>query len=420
MKEILSQVLSSVKPSRKEMSQELELAKGLAERIRKGAPRSCDVVLTGSIAKKTFLRDGRDIDIFVLFERSVPRESLEASVKEIMGSVFPSVGYQVSYAEHPYVRFHFQGRKIDLVPAYRISDSSERMSAVDRSVLHTRYVRNALKVRQADEVLLLKQFLKANSLYGAEIKVEGFSGYLCELLIIRFGTFTKLIKAASGWDEAFIDLKRHYGPKEKAEALERFGPFTVIDPTDKERNVAAAVSPKNFKRFAWLCRKFLKKPSEEFFLFRPETFEQKVRKASKGGKLYVLSMPRPDVVDDVLWGQLHKMAKQLKDHLADFRPKEIIPDDGRHMVRLGIVLREDRLSPKMLIQGPPLSMKGHVAKFKRSHKGARFIKKGKKLHAEVRRPVTRAETAIKRFLKAFGPTRSHLAYPEEMYVLERA
>ncbi|MFH1685487.1 MAG: CCA tRNA nucleotidyltransferase [Candidatus Micrarchaeota archaeon] len=416
---VLANVLSSIKPSKKELEVELEVASSLLAHIQKHSPKKCEVVLTGSMAKKTFLRDSRDIDVFVLFDKSTPREKLEENITKILKKTFPSIGYQVSYAEHPYLRFHYEGRKVDLVPAYKISKSSDMLSAVDRSVLHTKYVITSLKKGQRDDILLLKKFLKSNSIYGAEIRIKGFSGYLCELLIIKYGTFLKLLKAAAKWEDVFIDLKNYYTPKQRTEAKKRFGFFVVIDPTDKNRNVAAAVSKSTFKSFISASKKFLKSPSEKFFFRIPESFEQKVKKSSKGKFLYLVSMPRPDIVDDILWGQIYKLNKQLKDYLDDFDPKEIIADDSRHVVRLAIVLKTDKLSSKMLIGGPPLKMKERVKDFKKSRKGAKFITKKNKLFAEVKRPVTKAETAIMNFFQHYSKTKSHLAYPKEMIILEK-
>lgn len=425
MQKVLARVLPAIKPSPDELSAELAFAKLMVAHIRDNAPKGCDVVLTGSVAKRTFLRDKRDIDIFVLFSRSVPRDSLEPFVKDIMASSFPGLGYQLSYAEHPYSRFHFEGRRIDLVPAYKITKAAERISSVDRSVLHTGFVNSRLKKKQVDDVLLLKQFLRGNGIYGAEIKIEGFSGYLCELLIIRHGGFPALLKAAAKWKAGapaglFIDIKKYYKPAEAKNAAKRFcSPLVVIDPTDKNRNVAAAVSEANLKLFISLSKAFIKKPGEGHFFKKPVTFEEQAARASKGKKLILISMPRPDVVDDILWGQLHKMLGQLKAHLKEFGPKNILADDSRHLVRLAIILEHDRLPDMMLVAGPPLEMKKHVIEFKKRHKKGKFIIKKKKLFAEVKRPVVKAEDAIHSFFRAFATTRSHLAYPEEMLVLER-
>jgi tRNA nucleotidyltransferase (CCA-adding enzyme) len=424
MQKILRQVLDVIRPSRQEMKGEIQFTKTLLAHIRANSPSGCDVVLTGSMAKRTFIREKRDVDVFVLFKRSVPRGHLEPAIKGILKKAFPGRAYQLSYAEHPYARFRLEGRRIDLVPAYRIADASERVSAVDRSVLHTSYVLRNLK--SVDDVLLLKSFLQANSLYGAEIKIRGFSGYLCELLIIRHGSFPRLLKAASKWKPpghpVFIDIKKyHKGRKAIREAALRFGNLTVIDPTDRNRNVAAAVSAANLACFTRLCREFLKKPSAQAFLRKPESFEERlanVLKAAKGAKPFMVTLPRPDVVDDVLWGQLHRMIGQLEHHLAGFKPKTILADDSQHIIRLAVLLKKDSLPKEMVVEGPPLGMKAHVKGFRASHRGARFIARKKKLCAIVKRPITSAEGAIMDFFRKLGKTKSHLACGEELVVLE--
>ncbi len=425
MKNALQRVLAAIRPTPEEAAAETGFANFLVGHISRNAPKGCEVALTGSMAKGTFLRDKRDIDIFVLFSLSVPKESLEPYVKDIMAASFPGLGYQLSYAEHPYARFHFQGRRIDLVPAYKISKASQRLSAVDRSVLHTDFVRKAMKKGMADDVLLLKQFLRSNGLYGAEIKVAGFSGYLCELLIIRFGGFIPLLRAASKWKAAagravFIDTAKSWKAAEAKSAPERFGSgLIVIDPTDRNRNVAAAVSGESLKRFIALAKSFLRKPSEAVFFRKPEAFESRAKRASRGKKLVMVSMPRPDIVDDILWGQIYKMIGQLEAHLREFGPVKILAEDSRHVVRLAIILKRDRLPSRMLVEGPPLEMAKHAAMFRKSHKGARFVVKKKRLYAEVKRPVAKASDAIHSFFRAFASTKSHLAYPEEMLVLEK-
>jgi tRNA nucleotidyltransferase (CCA-adding enzyme) len=420
MEKILRQVLTVIRPSHHEMEEELAFTKALVAHIKASAPRGCEVVLTGSMAKRTFLRERRDVDVFVLFRRSVPKDRLEPLIEGIMAAAFPGRAYQLSYAEHPYARFRLEGRRIDLVPAYKIADASERVSAVDRSVLHTSFVLRNLK--NVDDVLLLKSFLQANSLYGAEIKIQGFSGYLCELLVIRYGGFVNLLRAASRWKPPlFIDIRKYYhGAKAVREAQLRLGSFVVIDPTDANRNVAAAVSSDNLSRFIRLCKAFLKRQSPQAFLRKPESFEDRVSRPAKGARLFMVSLPRPDVVDDVLWGQLHRMTGQLEHHLVEFGPKAILADDSQHIIRLAIILQKDRLPPVMEIEGPPLGMKEHVQSFRKSHRGARFVSRKKKLFAIVKRPVTGAEGAIMDFFRKFSGTKSHIACGEELVVVEKA
>src|SRR5512143_466697 len=107
----LPRVLSEITPADEERSDEVEFSKLLVSHVQENSPQGAKVVLTGSMAKGTFLRDKRDIDIFVLFDRTVPRESLEPAIKRIMDMAFPTLPYQLSYAEHPYARFYFEGRR---------------------------------------------------------------------------------------------------------------------------------------------------------------------------------------------------------------------------------------------------------------------------------------------------------------------
>ncbi len=416
----LPRVLAAIRPAGEELENEIEFSKLLVSHVQDNAPEGAEVVLTGSMAKGTFLRDKRDIDIFVLFDRSVRREELEPAMKRIMDMAFPTLPYQLSYAEHPYVRFSFEGRRIDLVPAYKISDASERQSAVDRSVLHTSFIKEALPKERIGDVLLLKQFLRANGLYGAEIKTEGLSGYLCELLIVHYGGFLQFVKAAAKWrGQVFIDIKGYHKKKELPQAAKRFAsPFIVIDPTDKGRNVAAAVSPANFKALSGLCREFLAAQSEDYFFRKPPSFEEQAAMAWGDGELFILSMPRPDVVDDVLWGQLRKLCGQLEAALRDFGPAKVIADDSRHLVRLAIVVERRELPPTMTIKGPPLAMKRHAEDFRKSHPGARFTAKGGAIYAAAKRPITKLEDAVMAFFHGYALVKSHLSYQEEMLILE--
>ena len=48
--------------------------------------------------------------------------------------------------------------------------------------------------KQADEVVLLKKFMESVGTYGSEFKVGGFSGYLCEMLILQYGNFMETLK----------------------------------------------------------------------------------------------------------------------------------------------------------------------------------------------------------------------------------
>jgi len=162
----------------------------LSERLREAGFKAVAEV-HGSVAKGTWLSGERDLDIFILldpgYERDVIPSVLEV-VKRYLGS-----GWVEAYAEHPYLQARIDEFQVDFVPCFRIRPGEPLKSATDRTPLHTAYVREHLKPEQRDEVRLLKRFMKGIGVYGAELKVGGFSGYLCELLIIHYGSFEKLL-----------------------------------------------------------------------------------------------------------------------------------------------------------------------------------------------------------------------------------
>ena len=109
--------------------------------------------------------------------------------------------------------------------------------------------------------MLLKRFMKSVGTYGSHFKVGGFAGYLCELLIIYYSSFEKVLESASNeWRPGYnIDLMG-YGTSSLFNE-----PLIVVDPVDKNRNVAAAVSLQKMSEFVAASRNFLKDPSISYF-----------------------------------------------------------------------------------------------------------------------------------------------------------
>ncbi len=281
----------------------MDTAEEIISRLRE---MGYEAVFVGSAARNTHLKGDHDLDIFVFFPREVGKEEMERRILELGGEILE--GVELRYADHPYVHGRYRGFEVDLVPCYRISMGERPISAVDRTPLHLEYVKSRIKGLE-DEVRLLKAFMKGIGIYGAEIKVQGFSGYLCELLIIYYGGFEETLEAAAEWRYGErIDLEGH-GTRFK-------DPLVVVDPVDPRRNVAAPVSLDSMAVFISAARKFLSSPSTVFF-FPPEPeimSKEEIKEAMerRGNKLIFLVIPRPDVPDDVLWGEIRKMQRVLE------------------------------------------------------------------------------------------------------------
>ena len=100
-----------------------------------------------SVAKDTCLKDP-DLDIFILFPPEVPLEELKDKGMAIARSIIDG---EEKYAQHPYLNGTFEGFEVDMVPAYKLKDTTDLMTAVDRTPFHVRYINNTLMKEQRDE-----------------------------------------------------------------------------------------------------------------------------------------------------------------------------------------------------------------------------------------------------------------------------
>ena len=235
-------VLARIRPSPDEEARLEKVVRELLERLRatlKSNGWEAKPFLAGSVAKGTHLT-GTEIDVFVAFPPELPRADLEDRGLAL-GKMLEKGTHL--YAEHPYTRGWYGGFEVEIVPCYRITDAAQRMSAVDRTPLHVDYVLGRVKDGQTNEIRLLKAWAEGIGVYGAEAKILGFSGYLCELLVLKYGSFRGVLEASLSWRPGIVlELDR-------APARTFPEPLTVVDPVDPNRNVASAVSIEQLATF---------------------------------------------------------------------------------------------------------------------------------------------------------------------------
>ena len=312
--DIEMEVLSRIVPNEDENTQIIRVAEDVKNRVAETAVSlgvDVEPLLVGSVAKGTHLTNP-DIDIFVLFPTSTEREKLEDYGLKIGRAVLEDP--EERYAEHPYIWGTFGGFIVEIVPCYRIKDPSQKMSAVDRTPFHTVYVQKHQREEQKDQVRLFKQFLKGTGTYGAEAEIEGFSGYLCELLVLYYGDFSKVLTQGKDWKNGttiWFDDRDH---------SEFNDPLVVIDPVDPTRNVASALSDENFAIFVHACREYLTNPGIEFFFPNkpePDTLENlKQRMESRGTTFLGIHFQAPETLSDILHSQLRKAVAAIEKECA--------------------------------------------------------------------------------------------------------
>ena len=316
---VFAKVLPKITPSRREAAECFATASAMAKKLERVVPPAVEVRLAGSLAKGTNLSGNNEFDIFMLFPRHFSHHEMTMMGMQYARRAFAGMRCEARYAEHPYLQIFYRDYHADIVPAYKIDSISERGSSVDRSQLHTAYINAKLGATAKGDVRLLKRFMKNFGIYGAELRVEGFSGYLCELLIVQHGSLFELMKAASQWHAPIIDTERHLS-EDAAKRKFPQAPLVVVDPTDSGRNVAAVVAHTSLSRFIFECRRFLAAPSEKFFFTKKIVRTPKeIAKAMKarGTTCLAVRFPAPKVVPDVLWPQLRKTAQALSRKLSD-------------------------------------------------------------------------------------------------------
>ncbi|MEF8858081.1 MAG: CCA tRNA nucleotidyltransferase [Halolamina sp.] len=323
---VLESVSERITPEAAERERLQTIADELAERaadVIDDLPVDADPVLVGSSARSTWLAGDRDIDLFVRFPPGLERERLEQYGLEVGHAVLPD-GHE-EYAEHPYVKGEYEGFEVDLVPCYDVDSATEIRSAVDRTPFHDAYLQARYTPELAEAARLFKRFTKGIGVYGSNLRTEGFSGYLAELLVLEYGGFQQLIEAVAEWHPPVRFDPRGDGgpaeiPPEEAEAATFDDPLVVIDPTDPDRNVAAVLSEANLARFQHYCRDLRSAPREAlFFPEEPEPMdatdvrEHLTRRASHP---VAIVFETPDIVEDQLYPQLQRSLDGVRGELG--------------------------------------------------------------------------------------------------------
>ncbi|MGD0728850.1 MAG: CCA tRNA nucleotidyltransferase [Candidatus Micrarchaeaceae archaeon] len=381
---LLKAVLLDVKPSKKEIDDSKYAINEVMARLKKNSPKDVEILLAGSVARGTQIRGNSDIDIFLLFPRSMKEEIIEKKGLEIGKSIVnkkKGESYIVKYAEHPYTRLLLNDLRInvDIVPAFKIKDSKERGTAVDRTQLHNEFVNQNLSEKQRDEVRVLKAFLKAHNIYGAEAKTEGFSGYLCELLIYHNGSFSKLVTNIANLELPLVinTASMQFDKSTLSSIIKKFNhKLIVIDPTDSNRNVAANVSEESLLRFALVSRKLIKNPVKGMFYsqsYDEANSETKLTqlRSKLNADIYAIYFKVPNIAQDIIWQQTKKTRLRLESLLKEngFEPILSLQYTKETDAIMAFFIPDIKINSTK-VTGPSIEMVDAVEKFMKSHKNS--------------------------------------------------
>ncbi len=358
------EIIEKISPTPADRKKIDALAKQLEQKVASACAAQnvkAIVRVEGSVAKDTWIRGDPDIDVFMRVPTSIPRRSLGEISLRIAREATQGSRQIERFAEHPYLEAFVDGIRVNIVPCYNVK-AGEWQSATDRTPLHTDYVRKHLNKALRDEVRLLKKFLKGIASYGAEIKTGGFSGYLCELLILHYKSFFATLKGFAHYTSHLtLDIEDCYKGRERELKLLFPEPLVVVDPVDKGRNVASAVQPLKLHNLIGAARAYLQKPSTDFF-YPPKTEALSVEVLRKkmenhGSSVIFLTLNHIEAVADVLWGQLYRTERALRKQveLSDFRVLRDAVWSDEKTINVFVLELEQHILPSVKKHvGPPL------------------------------------------------------------------
>jgi tRNA nucleotidyltransferase (CCA-adding enzyme) len=372
-------VLKTVNPTKEDRSKIENLARKLEKKVAAAARKArikAKIRVEGSVAKDTWLSGEPDIDIFMRVPSSTPRKSLGDICLCVARKATEGSKQVERFAEHPYLEAFVEDTRINVVPCYD-AKQGEWQSATDRTPFHTDYMKKHLGPKMRCQVRLLKKFMKGIGVYGAEIKTGGFSGYLCELLILQYGSFVKTLEAfARHRQRMVVDIEEHYRNGDSEIALLFSEPMVIVDPVDRGRNVASAVQAQRLHTFVAAAQAFLRTPDTSFFC-PPETVllslkEAKQKLKARGSAVVFVVFDSLKAVPDVLWGQLYKSQRSLCKlvQLNDFRLlRDTAWSDEKTVNMFIFEVEQQTISPVKKHLGPPLDKEIECRRFLGKHGG---------------------------------------------------
>ncbi len=359
-----------------------------------------DVVFGGSFAKGTWLPDHADIDIFVKIKRSVGAEKFEEMGRQIGSKALKMYGPKLRYSDHPYVEVFVKNVRVNVVPCYDV-EQGKWQSAADRSPFHTQYISSHFDNEKRRHARLLKKFFQSVGIYGAEISTEGFSGYVSEVLVLKYSSFENVLRSAADWQERQIIAVCDYD----SDFVKAFNsPLIIIDPVDSRRNLGTAISQESVAKFILAARTFLEKPSIEFF-------RESNKKYRCNGPSKKLLLPNVLVVEfshekkspDIIWGQLKRsinaIAKQLE--LAHFEVLRIsCITNERNSAALAFLLESITLPAYTKKKGPEIFRRKDTASFLSNRKRTRPIAIWVDREMRISMVIERRFTDARKFVKS--------------------
>ncbi len=447
IKDILTEVLQRIIPT----SQEITLIETITEKLKKLlvskakelSIKNFHIEPQGSTGiKQTQLKDDFDIDLFIgldykeyevkykdLSKNKLKKESKKDFLKLCNNWIIQSLtsdkfhNPRLLYAEHPYVTVDYLVDdiqiKIDIVLYFSLSLERIKehgpITAVDRSPWHGHFVRKNLTEKQKNDVRILKQFFKANHCYGDKSAVGkvGFIGYSAELLIYYFNDIINLFKNFKDLNDNPLDYYNRNLDELNCITHFQNDYLILVDPIDKNRNVASAISERAYKFCNYKISEFLKDPNIKFFETNPiPEVDLSNLNDPLLPKIFILELinENQEIHYTINRDKLYSLGERIKantekefSHAERFGKVifEVYFEDEINEYNLALYCEKPTISQTYIRRGPPVKEESHASKFRK--KNPEYFEKKEYLWVETKREYTHFLTFLRSFIKSKIP-----------------
>ena len=125
------------------------------------------------------------------------------------------------------------------------------------------------------------------------------------MLILLYGNFSETLKnAADNWNYGYTFDLEDYGTSKLFE-----DPLVAVDPVDKNRNVAAALTLQKMSEFIVAAGNFINDPKDEYFFLKDFETNPKIlieQFKTRGTKTVLLCFEPPHIPSDAVYPQIKK------------------------------------------------------------------------------------------------------------------
>jgi len=398
--------------------------------------------------KQTQLHGVADIDLFVALNPSehlailkLPAIKRHAALDSLMSNLVsnwfePALdgidveAVQRAFSQHPFLSLRMKGIDVDILGCFDIDKNTLAkegpITAVDRTIHHTRYIAERLYDKKREDARILKSFVRACHAYGDTCAVGrmGLTGVALELLIVFNENLDSAIHSLRNLDTKPVDVCSRTLDELKAINAFQDDFLFLIDPTDTNRNIASSFSRRSYHWVQYQVDRFyeaLEKENDHLvdFLIESPIPSEDIPQWFGAHSRACEFQRKEEIHYTILRDKLYRVARKIRTEMQFEKTgeerfgqilTEIVFRDGQYT--LGITVEKPRISPTYSRRGPPIVLKDAASRFRKAHKKVTEI--DGHLCTEAKRDWTFFEDMFKVLLDEYQVKGLELLYSKDI------